>query len=322
MVVLLGQDDLTVCSDPRYYLVGSFLYDRGIPHYMTGAIQNLDGQPQPRDLREITGAPYIITLDSAADAACTQQGIAHDAFPDLQAILYPQTHDLDTWQLFKEKLDALSLRLPLDGRRYLAIRDHLVNRGYEPEWKWAQTVTAPENAEDLANNAIMVVCNSGFRAQAAAVMESKVQELLAAGRSATLAYPSSGKGRAIDTLWANRQQYFETYRKLVARDAIAEDILDWIAKSGMPYVSGKILRYHFAKNLGVACAKPDRHLARLAGVPETDAPESNYAAVMTMCRALEKDTGDKIGVIDVILWRACNLGLLQSRLMRGRHHTS
>jgi thermostable 8-oxoguanine DNA glycosylase len=49
-------------------------------------------------------------------------------------------------------------------------------------------------------------------------------------------------------------------------------------------------------------AKPDRHLVRIA--------KSYKLEVEEMCLNLSKQTGERIGVVDVVIWRAANLGFI------------
>lgn len=72
----------------------------------------------------------------------------------------------------------------------------------------------------------------------------------------------------------------------------------------LPYM-GPATSYHLARNLGIDCAKPDRHLVRIAehfryekwiGVHQ-------LFDVQTMCSDISKKTGDRIGTVDIVLWR-------------------
>ncbi|WP_321935405.1 hypothetical protein [Paraburkholderia sp. J8-2] len=304
MILFVSTADSTLLSGPHAERFWESIRARAIPHYFAGAVSDLDGQSEPRDLVWTAGRNHVVALGDTVSTVCSSQGIAHEVFPD------PEATDSDVWRQIDRQLDSLASRLPLDGHRYTAIRDRLSHLGYRHEWEWAHTVTPPEAADAFAYQAIWVICCSGFRAQAARVTEQKVLDALAAGRSATDVFPRSGKGRAIDTIWANRSRYFAGFRELVAREANAEAVIEWLAMTKIPYVGGGILRYHFAKNLGIACAKPDRHLARLVGVPEGANPEQNFHAVMALCRRLAEATHDKVGAVDLVLWRACNLGIL------------
>jgi len=191
---------------------------------------------------------------------------------------------------------------------YLDIRRKLFAIGYRSEWEWAQNVQAPPTAEHFAGEAIWVVCCSGFKEQAARVTRDAVGDALMNGRSATEVFPRSGKGRAIDRLWNDWHANFQEFTRLMASGASAEEIISWVGT--LPYVGGRILRYHFAKNLGVDCAKPDRWLCRLTGIPVDSPVEQSFKAAMDLCRPLANATGDRIATVDLVLWRACNLGVL------------
>ena len=312
MVMFVSALDSTMMSG-RFDRFLERVWARAIPNYSAGVLMDIQvvGCSRPRDLAWTANDSHVIALGEGAAAACRDQGVDHEVFPD------PETDDAATWEEIERRLAALAARLPLDSVRYGAIRARLFHLGYKSEWEWAQSVCPPKTADDFAAQAIWIVCCSGFREQAARVTEGKVFKALAAGGSATEVFPSSGKGRAIDTLWANRHRYFADFQALLARDAPAEEVIEWIVKAKLPYVGGGILRYHFAKNLGISCAKPDRHVARLAEVPEDGHPEKNYHAVMALCRRLADATGDKVGTVDLVLWRACNLGILDSLAARG-----
>ncbi len=59
---------------------------------------------------------------------------------------------------------------------------------------------------------------------------------------------------------------------------------------------GPITAFHLAKNIGIPIAKPDRHLQRIARL-------EGYNDVQEFCRDIAEMSGDKIQVVDVVLWR-------------------
>lgn len=67
----------------------------------------------------------------------------------------------------------------------------------------------------------------------------------------------------------------------------------------LPWIGG-ITKYHLARNMGLDCVKPDRHLVRLAERYGFEDPH-------LMCNYLAKQFKERVGTIDVILWRYCNL---------------
>ncbi len=63
----------------------------------------------------------------------------------------------------------------------------------------------------------------------------------------------------------------------------------------LPHI-GDVTKYHLARNIGIDCAKPDRHLVRITAFLK-------YNNVQVLCRAISEKTGDRIGVVDLILWK-------------------
>ncbi len=63
---------------------------------------------------------------------------------------------------------------------------------------------------------------------------------------------------------------------------------------------GPITCYHLAKNIGLDVVKPDRHLVRI-----TEA--TKFANPHDLCSLIAEMTGDKITVVDLVLWRYATL---------------
>ena len=59
---------------------------------------------------------------------------------------------------------------------------------------------------------------------------------------------------------------------------------------------GPVTAFHLAKNIGIPLAKPDRHLQRIAHL-------EGYDDVQKFCHDIAERSGDKIQVVDVVLWR-------------------
>ena len=70
----------------------------------------------------------------------------------------------------------------------------------------------------------------------------------------------------------------------------------------LPWI-GPITKFHLARNLGMDVCKPDRHLLRIAKAHHGTTPAA-------LCGRLSRLSGDRIGVVDVVLWRAANLRLV------------
>lgn len=101
-----------------------------------------------------------------------------------------------------------------------------------------------------------------------------------------------GKVKAIEYIIANGERLFEEYIE-------SKDKLEYLKT--LPFI-GEITKYHLAKNLGENVVKPDRHLVRIANNYNTTPYE--------LCEKLSKETSYRIATIDLIIWRAANLGLI------------
>jgi hypothetical protein len=184
--------------------------------------------------------------------------------------------------------------------RYREIRAAIAAAGYEHEIEWAQTVKPPETADDFASEAIWVILCSGMKAQVARIIQARVRDAINSGKPVKgNVLGRSGKAAAIDAIWAQRHTFYQAFRE-------AGDKIEFCRS--LPWI-GNITKWHLAKNLGVDCAKPDVHLERVA---------KHYGTTPAkLCGDLAALTGDRIATVDLVIWRACNLGIIKSREMRG-----
>ena len=163
---------------------------------------------------------------------------------------------------------------------------------------WAEGAGPPENAEVFACEAIFVICNSGMKNTVARQIYSRVIASLKRGESARAAFGHVGKSAAIDTIWRDQERLFAAYCSAEDKIAFCET-LPWI---------GAITKFHLAKNFGVDVAKPDVHLARL-GIAVGETPQA-------LCERLGAAYGYKARTVDLLLWRACAEGVIDSRTGR------
>ena len=177
----------------------------------------------------------------------------------------------------------------MDLATYRRLRADIIQLGYGHEVQWAQTVQPVSDPMTFWGEFAWVVLNSGMKNQVAQGIWNKVQPTVLAGGSAADVFGHKGKSAAIDLVYANRD-------RLLAEYHLSNDKLEWLR--AMPWI-GPITCWHLAKNYGHDCAKPDRHLVRIAGAEGTH----------ELCARLAKETGDRIATVDLVIWRAANLGL-------------
>lgn len=169
--------------------------------------------------------------------------------------------------------------------------------GWKDDISWAENILPPADAEEFAQEAVFVICNSGMRFTVARGIYRRVMAALEAGKSASSAFGHAGKAAGIDRIWAEREVLFRRY--LDAAEQGWEAALAFC--ESLPWVGG-ITKYHLAKNFGAPVAKPDVHLQRLA--------DAHGCGAQELCERLAAATGLRVPTVDTILWRACATGLL------------
>jgi hypothetical protein len=165
----------------------------------------------------------------------------------------------------------------------------------EDDIAWSEAITMPATAEDFAQEAIFVICNGGMKFATARKIYDRVMTALEAGRPAFDGLRNVGKAKAIDRIWAERDQLYAALQT-------TGDLVEFCG--GLPYI-GKITKYHLAKNFGAQVAKPDVHLQRLA--------DHAGCTAQALCERLAAESGFKVATVDVLLWRACAVGIVDSR---------
>lgn len=176
------------------------------------------------------------------------------------------------------------------------IEDALYRAGFaQDDIDWSENCGPPSDAEDFASEAIFVICNSGMKNTVARMIFDRIMPHVRAGRSAGEGFGHKGKVAAIDAIWRDRDAWFDGFMA-------AEDKVEFCQT--MPWVGG-ITKYHLAKNFGAQVAKPDVHLKRLA--------DREGISSQTLCERLSDISGHKVATVDLLLWRACAVGIIDSR---------
>lgn len=122
-----------------------------------------------------------------------------------------------------------------------------------------------------------------------------------------------GKREAIRTAMSEYQRWFKELQDITPKKQRFYEVL--LLKTAhkrtinevrvayletLPWI-GKITKYHLARNLGIDVAKPDRHLVRLS-------EKFGFRDVHEMCEYISKNSDERVGVVDLVLWRSLNLG--------------
>ena len=173
---------------------------------------------------------------------------------------------------------------------YKKAKNIVIEEGFKNEFKNYQNLQLQKiTPKEFFDEYVHVVLNSGMKYQVAEIIKER------AYREGFQTIGHTGKRKAIMKM-EKKDSAKKCLKKLKNLDTIDEK-LDYL--ESLPYI-GTITKYHLAKNLGIDIAKPDRHLVRLA-------KKFDYDDVQEFCEHISKKTGDKVTVIDVILWRYSNL---------------
>lgn len=180
----------------------------------------------------------------------------------------------------------------MNVKLFWELRQKIINAGYGEEIIWQESVTEPDTADEFMWQYIWVVISAGMKNQIARIIEQRIVEAYNNEQPIESVFRHKGKVVAIKNMIANHDDIFDDYLKTDNRLGFLKSL---------PYI-GDITKYHLAKNLGEDIAKPDRHLVRIA-TKYKETPQ-------TLCERLARETGYRIATIDLILWRAGNLGLV------------
>lgn len=166
--------------------------------------------------------------------------------------------------------------------------DYCIKKGYAEEIEFVRNRYFNDSITswDFYVSYVYVVLNTGMRNQ---VAEKLFDNLMKSG-DVDKTIKHKGKNKAIKLAMANYETWFKELK-------VADDKIEYLKSL---FFIGDITKYHLARNIGIDVAKPDRHLQRIAD-------KYGFDNVHEMCELLSEETGERIGTVDVILWRYCNL---------------
>jgi hypothetical protein len=189
---------------------------------------------------------------------------------------------------------------------YLDIKRHVINKGFawEVDWQENQCIKSlPESA--FYREAAWVILSSGMSVRSISSVFDKISR-------AFLYWENPKKIIKQGKKCVNQAlKYFNHKGKINAILSIIKDVHDMgfdifklkLINNGPDYIKqfnyfGPATSLHLAKNIGMNVVKPDRHLIRLAEA-------LNYQTPDRLCKVIANLIGEKISVIDVVLWRYC-----------------
>lgn len=191
---------------------------------------------------------------------------------------------------------------------YVTARQEIIERGFGYEIDWQ----AQRNFEEVTESSFLeeaawVVVSSGMKES---VVRGKFPQLTRAfcdwsSARAIVEAEASCRRRALTSFaHSGKIQAILAIAKRVHRLGI-EEIKRSVGSEGVDYLGsfefiGPVTRYHLAKNLGLDVVKPDRHLTRVAVA-------LGCSSAADLCSAIAEETGDRVAVVDLVIWRFATL---------------
>lgn len=191
---------------------------------------------------------------------------------------------------------------------YLDAKDCVISSGYAEELDWQEERSFYKISESIfLREAAWVILSSGMR-------DSVVRNRFPLVSKAFYNWASASQIMSNGHVCRKEAlRVFRNDRKINAILKIASIVSDVgfpgikqrINQEGISFIKrlpfmGPATSYHLAKNLGMDVVKPDRHLVRIAIA-------TNHNSPYDMCRRIAERTGEKLSVVDLVIWRYATL---------------
>ncbi len=177
---------------------------------------------------------------------------------------------------------------------YFSLKNKLIELGYNEEIESIKWILSRKKftKDSFLKEYIWVVVNSGMKNQVAEIIFHKIIYAINNDINILNFFKNKSKVDAINFVKNNLNAIYREFKT-------TEDKISYL--ESLPQI-GPITKYHLARNLGIDIFKPDRHLVRIAN--------ERSISVEELCGTISNQSGDKIGIVDLVLWRCGNLGLL------------
>ena len=175
------------------------------------------------------------------------------------------------------------------------------------------------SAEEFSDMCAYVILAGGFSQKTAKKIHAKiVSEIHKNGADFDVLinlFNNKNKINAVCKIWNNRKEFCDGFYKCNSDD----ERVAYLVK--LPHI-GKITANHLARNLGVNIVKYDVWIQRLGVLYGGNPSVAQYIdngklspIVKKLCdnmfEHLRAETGNPIGYIDVVLWKAAQIGLIK-----------
>lgn len=171
---------------------------------------------------------------------------------------------------------------------YEFVKNKVIEEGYLGEIQWCDGIEQPVTKTTFFREYVWVVLNSGISVKAGRkIFEDFCNHDKKEFNFDAIKHPS--KNKAVKEVFNRLDFYYNHY--LTSKNKLK------FLKS-LPHI-GDVTKYHLARNLGLDYAKPDRHLIRISNLFNIT-PQK-------LCEDISRESGDKIGTVDLVIWRFATL---------------
>ena len=156
---------------------------------------------------------------------------------------------------------------------------------FENEIEWARKIKFEATTADrFFSEYVWTVLSSGFKVS---IAEKIITRVFTNGFHPEVINHRL-KRKAVEQGFEDSQRWFARLKELPNDKRV--DYLE-----SLPHI-GPVTKYHLARNIGLDFAKPDVHLVRLG-------KRFGFSDIQQMCGFIAEKTHERIGVVDLVLWR-------------------
>lgn len=194
------------------------------------------------------------------------------------------------------------------AERYLDAKADVLTSGFLWEVIWQENIERRAITEStFLEECAWVILSAGMRDSVVRARFGDITSAFLCWRSADLIVANAHECRVRALRSFNHRGKIDAIvaAAAIVRESGIDALLEEVARSPeaallrFPYIGPTTCR-HLAKNLGADVAKPDRHVKRITMAVE-------YCCVDHMCADIAERVGERVAVVDVVLWRFATL---------------
>lgn len=188
--------------------------------------------------------------------------------------------------------------------KYLDAKLFVIDQGYSEEIEWQDCLDIDNITESaFLREASWVILSSGMRETVIRKIFPLISDCFFNWESAfKILENKSHCYKSAVNIFSNEPKINAILKIAEIIETLGfEEVFKIMIEDGVDYIStfpfmGPATSYHFAKNIGLDVAKPDRHLVRIAN-------SLGYNCPQQLCSDISKQTDEKLSVVDLVLWR-------------------